>query len=197
MASFIITVILLCITPGPGVLSLAGTGAAFGLQHGLRYMLGLWVGHSLVSLVVITGLAAVILTEPIIRSALVLICAGYFLYLALLIACAKSKIVFIHMSAPGFVTGLTLNLMNPKAYAVHAILFGGFALYPDDFLLGVVYKKLVLNFVWVCDHFLWLYAGFKIHQLNLTRRRQNQINVGMAVCIIVVVIVCVWSVFSH
>ena len=135
MASFIITVILLCITPGPGVLSLAGTGAAFGL------MLGLWVGHSLVSLVVITGLAAVILTEPIIRSALVLICAGYFLYLALLIACAKSKIVFIHMSAPGFVTGLTLNLMNPKAYAVHAILFGGFALYPDDFLLGVVYKN--------------------------------------------------------
>ena len=197
MLSFITAVFLLCITPGPGVLSLAGTGAAFGLQHGLRYMLGLWVGHSLVSLVVITGLAAIILTEPFVRSVLMLICAGYFLYLALRIAFAKSKIAFIHMSAPGFATGLTLNLVNPKAYAVHTILFGGFVLYPDNFLLEVVYKQVVLNIIWICDHFLWLYAGFKITQLNLTKRRQNQINVGMAVSIIVVVLVSVWSVFSQ
>ena len=113
------------------------------------------------ALVVITGLAAIILTEPFVRSVLMLICAGYFLYLALRIAFAKSKIAFIHMSAPGFATGLTLNLVNPKAYAVHTILFGGFVLYPDNFLLEVVYKQVVLNFIWICDHFLWLYAGFK------------------------------------
>ena len=70
-------------TPGPGVLSLAGTGAAFGVQNGLRYMVGLWVGHILVSLAVVTGLAAIILTEPVVRSVLMFICAGYFLYLAL------------------------------------------------------------------------------------------------------------------
>ena len=192
---FIIAVFLLCITPGAGVLSLAGTGAAVGLQHGLRYMLGLWAGHSLVSLVVITGLAAIILTEPFVRSVLMLICSGYFLYLAIRIAFAKSKIAFIHMAAPGFVTGLTLNLINPKAYAVHTVLFGGFVLYLDIFLLEVVYKQVVLNFIWICDHVLWLHAGFKINQLNLTTRRQNQINAGMAICIIAVVLISVWSVF--
>ena len=195
MLSFIIAVFLLCITPGPGVLSLAGTGAAFGLQHGLRYMLGLWVGHSLVSLIVITGLAAIILTEPFVRSVLILISTGYFLYLALRIAFAKSKIAFINMSAPDFITGLTLNLINPKAYAVHTILFGGFVLYPDNFLLEVVYKQVVLNFIWICDHVLWLYAGFKINQLNLTTRRQDQINASMAICIIAVVLISLWSVF--
>ena len=184
-------------TPGPGVLSLAGTDAAFGVQNGLRYMLGLWVGHSSVSLTVVTGLAAIILTEPVVRSVLMYICAGYFLYLALRIAFAKSKIAFIHTSAPGFVTGLTLNLINPKAYAVHTILFGSFALYPDNFLIEVVYKQIVLNFIWICDHFLWLYAGLKINQLNLTTRRQNQINVSMAISIIAVILIYVWSVFSQ
>lgn len=197
MLSFTIAVLLLCITPGPGVLSLAGTGAAFGWQHGLRYMLGLWVGHSLVSFAVITGLSAIILAEPFVRSVLLFICAGYFGYLALRIAFARSKIAFIHMAAPGFVTGLTLNLINPKAYAVHTILFGGFMLYPDKFLLEVIYKQIVLNLIWVCDHLIWLYAGYKLHQLNLTARRQNQINMGMALCLIVVVLISVWSVFSQ
>ena len=68
MLSFIKAVFLLCITPGPGVLSLAGTGAAFGVQYGLRYMLGLWAGHSLVNLAVVIGLAAIILAEPVVRS---------------------------------------------------------------------------------------------------------------------------------
>ena len=126
-----------------------------------------------------------------------LICAGYFGYLALRIAFAKSKIAFIYMAALGFVTGLTLNIINPKAYAVNAILFGGFALYPDNFLLEVVYKQIVLNLIWICVHLLWLYVGFKINQLHLTRRRHNQINIGMALCVIAVVLISVRSVFLH
>ena len=95
MLSFITVVILMFITPGPGVLSLAGTGAAFGWRQGLKYMAGLWIGHLVVSLAVITGLAAIILAEPIIRAVLAFLCAGYFGYLALHIAFAKSKIAFI------------------------------------------------------------------------------------------------------
>ena len=95
MLSFIIAVFLLCITPGPGVLSLADTGAAFGLQHGLRYMLGLWVGHSLVSLIEITGLAVIILTEPFVRSVLILISAGYFLYMRCALPSPNQKLLLL------------------------------------------------------------------------------------------------------
>ena len=58
MLSFITVVVLIFIAPGPGVLSLAGTGAAFGWQQGLKYMVGIWLSHFLVSLAVLTGLAA-------------------------------------------------------------------------------------------------------------------------------------------
>ena len=48
---------LMFVTPGPGVLSLAGVGAAFGWRRGLLYMAGLFLGHVIVSVAVITGLA--------------------------------------------------------------------------------------------------------------------------------------------
>ena len=197
MLSFIIVVILMFITPGPGVLSLAGTGAAFGWRQGLRYMAGLWVGHFLVSLAVITGLATIILAEPLIRTILLFICAGYFGYLALRIALAKSKIAFIEMTAPGFVTGVTLQFINPKAYAVHTTFFSGFALYPDNFLLEVTFKMISMNFIWISIHLIWLYAGVKLNELNLPAKAQNQINIFMAVCLILVVMISVWSVLSH
>ena len=197
MLSFIVVVILMFITPGPGVLSLAGTGAAFGWRQGLRYMAGLWVGHFLVSLAVITGLATIILAEPLIRAILLFICAGYFGYLALRIALAKSKIAFIEMTAPGFVTGITLQFINPKAYAVHTTFFSGFAFYPDNFLLEVTFKMILMNFIWISIHLIWLYAGVKLNELNLPAKAQNQINIFMAVCLILVVMISVWSVLSH
>ena len=197
MLSFIVVVILMFITPGPGVLSLAGTGAAFGWRQGLRYMAGLWVGHFLVSLAVITGLATIILAEPLIRAILLFICAGYFGYLALRIALAKSKIAFIEMTAPEFVTGITLQFINPKAYAVHTTFLSGFALYPDNFLLEVTFKMISMNFIWISIHLIWLYAGVKLNELNLPAKAQNQINSFMAACLILVVMISVWSVLSH
>ena len=97
MLAFAIVSLLMFITPGPGVLSLAGVGAAFGWQHGLRYMAGLFAGHFLVSIAVITGLAAIILAEPIIRTLLLLVSAGFLGYLALRIALAGSNISFIQI----------------------------------------------------------------------------------------------------
>jgi threonine/homoserine/homoserine lactone efflux protein len=61
MLAFILAVFLLLITPGPGVLSTAGVGAAFGFKAGLRYVFGLCIGTNLVALIVVSGLAAIIL----------------------------------------------------------------------------------------------------------------------------------------
>ncbi|MEC8091254.1 MAG: LysE family translocator, partial [Pseudomonadota bacterium] len=70
MLTFAAAVFLLIITPGPGVLSTAGVGAAFGWRQGLFYIGGLCAGTNLVGLAVISGLAAVILAEPVVRTVL-------------------------------------------------------------------------------------------------------------------------------
>ena len=72
MVSFVLAVFFLIVTPGPGVLSLAGVGSAFGYAHGVRYLAGLFVGTNLVCFAVISGLAALVLAEPGIRGGILL-----------------------------------------------------------------------------------------------------------------------------
>ena len=43
------------VTPGPGVLSLAGVGAGFGWKVGMMYLIGLFFGTNGVALLVVLG----------------------------------------------------------------------------------------------------------------------------------------------
>ena len=197
MITFAIVTFLMFVTPGPGVLSLAGVGAAFGWRQGFVYMAGLFVGHVLVSLAVITGLATIILAEPIVRTILLFCSAGYLSYLALRIALAGSKIGFIEMlKAPGFVAGMSLQFINPKAYAVHTTFFTGFAFYPGNFAVEISLKLIILNTTWLLLHTLWLYAGYRLHELQLSSKVQKWINILMALCLCVVISLSVNSILK-
>ena len=187
-------VFLLIITPGPGVLSTAGVGAAFGWRHGLFFAGGLCVGTNMVGLAVISGLAAVILAEPVVRTVLLFASSGYLGYLALRISLAGSTIAFIRTTAPGFFAGLTLQFINPKAYVVNTALFSSFAFYPPSFAVETALKLVIVNIVWLPVHLAWLYAGVKVNSLDLPPRIQRAINLGMAACLLAVVILSVWSV---
>ena len=83
MLTFALAVFLLIATPGPGVLSTAGVGSAFGWRPGLSYVTGLWAGTNLVSLAIITGLAAILCSVPIVRTLLLFASSGYLRYSAL------------------------------------------------------------------------------------------------------------------
>lgn len=196
MIAFALAVFLLLLTPGPGVLSLAGVGAAFGWRQGISYLSGLFIGNNLVCIAVISGLATMILASPSIRMALLIISAAYLGYLAFRIAFSSVKIAFIQMPKPGLGTGTTIQLINPKAYAVHITLFSGFAFYPNDFFIETAVKLLIANVIWILIHFFWLYLGVKINQLELPEKVQRNINVFMAICLLAVVGLSVWSIIG-
>jgi threonine/homoserine/homoserine lactone efflux protein len=196
MIAFALAVFLLLVTPGPGVLSLAGVGAAFGWRQGISYLSGLFIGNNLVCIAVISGLATMILASPSIRMALMIISAAYLGYLAFRIAFSGAKIAFIQTPKPGLGTGTTIQLINPKAYAVHITLFSGFAFYPNDFFIETAVKLLIANVIWILIHFFWLYLGVKINQLELPEKIQRNINVFMAICLLAVVGLSVWSIIG-
>jgi len=193
MLIFALAVFLLVITPGPGVLSLASVGAAFGWRQGIKYLAGLFMGTNVVCLAVFSGLAAIVLTDPVIRNILLAISAAYLTYLALRIAFFGAKIAFISMLKPGWMAGLTLQSINPQAYAVNTMLFSGFVFYPENLVIETGLKLLITNVIWLVLHGLWLYAGVKINRLELAVGIQRAINFGMAACLFAVVILSVWS----
>lgn len=194
MLTFALAVILLIITPGPGVLSTAGFGAAYGFRPSLRYVLGLFIGTNLVLLAVVSGLAAVVLSVPWLRLVLMGASVAYLLYLAAKIAFAGAKIAFIEAAAPpGVLGGILLQAINPKAYAVNTSLMTGFGFAPDNLGFEIVAKILIITAIWVPIHLAWLWAGVALHRLDLAANTQRVINMFMALAMLGVVALALWS----
>ena len=168
MLAFFFSVLLLLITPGPGVLSTAGVGAAYGFKPGLRYVVGLCLGTNLVALIVVSGLAAVILAIDWMRNLLLVLSVLYLGSIAVRIAFAGSKIAFIDASGiPGIRAGLLLQVINPKAYAVNITWFSGFVLIPESLMAETLLKFLIINAIWIPIHLGWLAVGNLVNQLDL------------------------------
>jgi threonine/homoserine/homoserine lactone efflux protein len=192
MLTFAGAVLFLLITPGPGVLSVAGVGSGFGTGAAGRYLTGLFLGTNLVSALVIGGGAALFLAVPAIRVALLAASMAYLLYLAFRIAFAGSRVGFAAaLRAPGFRDGVALQLMNPKAYAVNTTLFSGFGFLPADPGLEIALKLLIMNAIWVPVHLAWLALGAGLRRLDLPYRTQRPINAGMAAAMVIVVALAV------
>ncbi len=188
MLSFAAAILFLIATPGPGVLTTAGVGSAFGYRAGLRYVAGLGIGNNIVALAVISGLAAIVLSVPVIRVVLAVLSALYLGYLALRIALSGSRVAFIEAAAaPGLVDGVLLQFINPKAYAVNTTLFANFAFTGMSLGAETAAKLLILNAIWIPIHLLWLYAGVTLHRLELPERWQRRINLAMAAALLLVV----------
>lgn len=194
MLTFAAAVFFLIITPGPGVMTTAGFGAAYGFRASLRYVLGLFIGTNIVMLSVMTGLAAIVLSVPWLRTVLAIASAAYLLFLAARIAFAGAKISFMEAKAPPGVTGgILLQAINPKAYAVNTTLITGFGFAPDAFVFEMVSKALIINTIWIPIHLAWLWAGASLHKLDLSPRTQRTINIAMALSMLGVVALAMWS----
>ena len=194
MIAFALAVFFLIITPGPGVLSTAGVGSAFGFRAGFAYVTGLWAGNNLVSLIVITGLATLLLASDIIRTILMLLSTAYLFYLAARIIFAGAEVGFMKAkSKPGLASGVFLQLVNPKAYAVNTALFTSFAFMPSNITAEIIIKVIIFNLIWIPIHLLWLYLGVKIHALNLSAKSNRIINMIMGGSLTIVVILSLLS----
>lgn len=187
MIAFLLATFFLMITPGPGVLSIAGVGSGYGFRAGWSYLWGLWLGNLLVGIAVATGLAAVIFSIAYLREVLVFASAAYLIWLAFKIAMSGQKIAFISSSsAPRFFNGVTLQLINPKAYAVNTALFSGFAFMPENLLVETLIKFALLNALWIPIHFFWLGAGVTLKRMDLSAGVQRAINIFMALAMLAV-----------
>ena len=192
MLTFAISVFLLIVTPGPGVLSTAGFGAAYGFKKSLSYVFGLFLGTNLVFLAVASGLIAVLLSIPSLRVFLLILSTCYLFYLASKIALAGSNIAFIKAKAPpGITSGVLLQVINPKAYVVNTTFVSGFAFYQSSFAIELISKFFIINAIWIPLHFLWLYAGTVLHELNLSNKNQRIINLMLSFSMIAAVVISI------
>ena len=188
MIQLALAVFFLIVTPGPGVLSLAGVSAAFGFRRAMPCLTGLLIGNTLVMLIIASGLAALVLANPVIRTGLFLISLAYLLYLAARIAFAGSRIAIVRAeTCPGLMAGFLLQPINPKAYAVNTTFFSGFPLYPEFYTFEIAVKILIVTAIWLPIHLAWAWAGASLRKLDPPPHLQRAINICMAMSMLLVV----------
>ena len=117
MISYIIISFLMMVTPGPGVLSLAGVGAGFGWRVGLLYLIGLFIGTNAVAFLVVIGFKKFLFQIDGVEITFLLLSLSYLSFLAWRIATSDNKTGFKEVSkAPRLYEGIILQFINPKAY---------------------------------------------------------------------------------
>ena len=189
MTSYIIISFLMMVTPGPGVLSLAGVGAGFGWRVGIMYLIGLFLGTNGVALLVVLGFKQFLFEIDGVELTFLVLSLSYLSFLSWRIATSDNKTGFKETSkAPKLYEGVFLQFVNPKAYVVQGHLFVVLSLGISSYNTEILTKFLIVNSIWIPIHILWLWLGISLKKWSLASNKQVWVNRGMGLALFAVVI---------
>lgn len=145
-------------TPGPANMLLFASGLNVGFRRTLPFLVGVSCGFQFVSIAAAAGLAGVFLAAPELSLALRVASVAYIVYLAWRIATATPR-ARQEASGWGFLRGLIVHPLNPKAYALAISIYATFAMTGEDYVARAVTIFLVLIVVGITFNSLWVKAG--------------------------------------
>ncbi|MCO7223579.1 LysE family translocator [Pleionea sp. CnH1-48] len=155
-----ITTGLLLGTPGPATLSLAATGATFGIKRGAPFLIGILTGLLFVIIGASLGVLSLFEWYPSLRTAMQWLGAGYIVYIAYRVATAPVIDTNSEEAvAPSALDGFILNLLNPKAYAAFFAIFSQFTLPYSSASVSFLVTALVCLGIATLVDMIWLGAG--------------------------------------
>ncbi len=189
LPGFVLAGLALAGSPGPAVLSLAASGAAFGARRSLNYLAGIVAGMVGVMAITASGMVGLLLAVPGATSVVAILAAAYFAYLAWKIATAPPlSQASAEQRQPSFLAGLLLSLINPKGYAAMAALFSGFTLVRGSLVLDIAAKMAVLLLIISASSIAWLLAGRALTRFFREKRSNRIINIVFAALLLVSVV---------
>ncbi len=149
-------------TPGPANMALLSTGARYGFRAALPFVAGVALGKQLVIWPVGFGLMGLASSAPWVFETLKYVSAAYIIWLAWKVANLRLGPADAESSVPGFVAGLIVHPLNPKAWAMIVAGFTGFVAPGTDPLTATATIGAVLLATQIVLHPLWTLAGDRI-----------------------------------
>ena len=118
---FLISAIILLLTPGPAVLYITSRSIEQGKQAGFASVLGISIGTLFHILATTCGLSLLVMQSPILFNTIKIIGAGYLVYLGIKTYLQKQLFNFDDLESRQtnlkkvFIDGIIVNTFNPKA----------------------------------------------------------------------------------
>ena len=149
-------------TPGPANMALLATGARYGLIAALPFVAGVVLGKQLIIWPVGFGLMALADQAPWLFATLKWVSAAYICWLAWKIAHLRLKPDVVSVAAPGFMAGLLVHPLNPKAWAMITTGFTAYVAPGTSSLQATLVIAAVLLASQLVLHPVWTYGGERI-----------------------------------
>ncbi len=149
-------------TPGPANMALMATGARYGFRAALPFVAGVALGKQLVIWPVGFGLMELSDRAPWVFQTLKYVSAAYIIWLAWKVANLRLGQGRSTDAAPGFLAGLIVHPLNPKAWAMIVGGFTAFVAPGTPTLNATLTIACILLACQVVLHPLWTLAGDRI-----------------------------------
>jgi threonine/homoserine/homoserine lactone efflux protein len=175
----------LAYSPGPGNMFFAAIGARFGLRASLPASAGYHVATWGVTFAIGYGFMQVLAARPAIFTGLTWAGAAYVLWLAWAFLRAGPTDAQIDAAPAGFIDGVVLLILNPKAYVIIALMFTQF-LSPDaaDFQVMLLVITTVFTLNNLAAFTVWTLLGDGLGHMFRTQRHARILNIAFGVALI-------------
>lgn len=152
-------------TPGPANMALLATGARYGLVAALPFVAGVVLGKQLIIWPIGFGLMELAGRAPGLFEALKWVSAGYICWLAWKIANLRLKTDLATVAVPGFLAGLLVHPLNPKAWAMITAGFTNYVAIGTPSFQATLVIACCLLLCQVLLHPAWTWGGERIARL--------------------------------
>lgn len=180
---FLIFVIVMTGTPGPGNIASMALGQTVGFKRSIPFLSGVVIGGTIMDILSAIGLAELFLAFPQVSSVLKVGGMIYIIYLAW-------KIWNMHAKSSGkpkafkFVEGLVLHPLNPKHYAMTVSAFAQFANPSADHFTEIIIFVGTFSCGAALFHSLWCLAGDSYMKLLRSPSVRHTFNISMVVLMV-------------
>ncbi len=180
---FILFVIAMTGTPGPGNLTMMAIGQSTGFRSSLPFLMGTAVGCLALDTSIATGLGQIIVSAPAIAGAMRIGGLAYIIYLA-------GKILFIQISTKSvnknfsFFEGLFIHPLSPKSWTMAIVAFSQFINPNQPLFLQIVIFVAAFSIGLLLFHSSWCAAGALIPKVINSKRILFGVNCVMAILMV-------------
>ena len=152
-------------TPGPANMAMLATGARYGFRTALPFVAGVVLGKQLIIWPIGFGLMKLADQVPLLFVLLKYASAAYIIWLAWRVANMRLSVDKETANPPGFVAGLWVHPLNPKAWAMIVAGFTNFVDPGTPTLAATAIIALSLMGIQIICHPVWTFFGDRIARL--------------------------------
>lgn len=189
--AFLVLATAMSFTPGPNTTMAATMGANWGLKPTMRFVWGVPVGWCALLLLCASGVGALVMAAPVMKTAIKALGIAYLVWLAYKLSGSGKLAEARSSSLIGFWQGVGLQFVNVKAWLLALAIVAGWVVGFEDQLVRLAIVVPVMLFFAFSSNFLYASIGAMLRSWLAQGQRLLWFNRLMA---LVLVLTAIWMV---